>query len=212
MSRFIDLTGQKFGSLTVLYRLHNSCNKYGVSWLCTCDCGNLVEVLSNGLRSGNTKSCGCSHAKHGKSDTRLYRIWKNMKTRCYNKNYERYNDYGGRSIKICDEWLNDFQAFYDWAVNNDYKENLTIDRIDNNKGYSPDNCRWATRKQQTRNRRNTMQFAYKGETKSLAEWCEVLNLNYKTINNRIYSGLPIEKALELEERHDFHNNNRKSIK
>lgn len=202
MSNFKDLTNQKFGKLTTLYRLHNTHKKGGVHWLCLCDCGNLAEVRGDKLRSGYTKSCGCSRVttKHGKCHIRLYNIYYGMKCRCYNKNYKYYEYYGGRGIKVCDEWLNDFQVFYDWAINNGYKENLTIDRINTNGNYEPDNCCWVDRKQQTRNRRNTKRIEYHGEIKPLAEWCELLGFEYSTIYDRIYKlNWPIEKALELEE-------------
>lgn len=136
--------------------------------------------------------------KHGKRNTRLYKIWCCIKDRCCNRNYIAYPNYGAREITICDEWKDDFMVFHDWAVNNGYADNLTIDRIDNNKGYSPNNCRWATRRQQNRNRRITKLITYKGETKPLAEWCEILGLNYKTVFARLkYYNWSIEKALML---------------
>lgn len=139
------------------------------------------------------------YTKHGKCNTRLYRRWKHMKDRCYNKNYKRYSDYGGRGIVVCDEWRNDFQAFYDWAINNGYKENLSIDRIDNNKGYSPDNCQWVDVATQNRNTRRTINFTYQGETHCLKDWCEILNLKYTTVKQRVTQyHWPIEKALGLE--------------
>lgn len=209
MRRFIDLTNQKFGRLTALYRLHNTDGK--TKWLCICECGNLAETSLSHLRNGGAKSCGCLHkemmiqtfTKHNKSNTRLYNIWQGMKKRCYNINDEAYKYYGGRGIKVCNEWLNDFQAFYDWAMNNDYKENLTIDRIDVDTDYKPGNCRWATNKDQQRNKRSNNYYTINGETHCLKEWCEILNLNYYTVHNRIvrYSW-PIEKALELEDIND----------
>lgn len=199
----VDLTSKKVGRLKVLYRLHNY-RKKGVYWLCVCDCGNLKIVSSNNLRNGHTKSCGCLQKEptniiHGKSDTRLYKIYGCMKDRCNNKLHPAYFDYGERGIKICDEWLHDFQAFYDWSMSNEYDETLTIDRIDNNKGYSPDNCRWVDMKTQVRNRRNTKYITYKGETKTIKEWCEILGLNYKTVFARLhYYRWTIEKSLGLE--------------
>lgn len=164
MGRLIDLTGQRFGRLTVVSRAENDKNK-NPRWLCRCDCGHQTIVLGHLLRNGNTQSCGClSHEQHSAlmkemnkvhewTGTRLYRIWGAMKSRCYNPKQRNYKHYGGRGITICDEWLYDFVAFRDWALANGYCEDLTIDRIDNDKGYSPDNCRWTTMKEQRLNQR-----------------------------------------------------------
>ncbi len=196
-----DLTGQKFGWLTALYRLHNYHKKGNSYWLCVCDCGNIAEVRCTSLTSGVTKSCGCGkrYYSHGKTNTRLYRIFQAMKNRCYNKHTINYKHYGGRGVTVCDEWRNDFQAFYNWAINNGYRENLTIDRIDNNKGYSPDNCRFVDRKTQARNRHNIKQYTINGETHCLSEWCEILGLKFDKVRNRVYNyGWNIERALDLE--------------
>lgn len=203
MSKSIDVTGQKFGKLTAIYSLHNHHKKDVTHWLCVCECGNFKEVSTTLLRRGTTKSCGCllkqGHTIHGKSSTRLFTILQKMIGRCYNQNNPAYKDYGARGITICDEWLTDFMNFYNWAMDNNYQEGLTIDRIDPNGNYEPDNCRWADQKTQNRNRRNTKYVTYKGETKSLAEWCEILNLNYYTIRARIYKyNWSIERALEVK--------------
>lgn len=200
MSKFKDLTGQKFGRLTALYRLHNITGK--TKWLCACDCGNLKEVTLSDLKKGNTQSCGCLykdiHTKHKKCDTRLYCIFGAVKSRCYNKNNKRYKDYGGRGIAVCSEWKDNFQAFYDWAINNGYNDSLTIDRIDVNGNYEPSNCRWVTPKQQARNRRSNRNYTIKGETHCLSEWCEILGLNYRTVQYRInILNQNIERALRL---------------
>lgn len=201
MGKFKDITGQRFGRLTVLYQLHNT--KGRTKWLCICECGNLVEVITNSLRQGLTKSCGCLNreivTKHGKSNTKMYNAWRHITQRCYNENCKAYKHYGARGITMCDEWKDSFQAFYDWSMANGYADNLTIDRIDNNKGYEPSNCRWITMKQQERNKRNNRQFTYNGETHCITEWCEMLGINYGTFKSRFYKyGWPIEKALELE--------------
>lgn len=137
---------------------------------------------------------------HGCSDSKLYGIWKSIKCRCYNKNRQCYHNYGDRGINICDDWLHDFIAFHDWAVDNGYKEGLTIDRIDNNKGYSPDNCQWVDVATQNRNTRRTINFTYQGETHCLKDWCEIFNLNYGTVKSRVQRGWSIDEALELNER------------
>lgn len=155
----IDLTGQRFGRLTVLERAENK-GAY-VCWKCRCDCGIEKIIAGYCLKSGKTQSCGClqiertaeAHTTHGKYHTRLHGIWTDMKARCNNPNRKAYKDYGGRGITVCEEWHNSFETFYEWAMANGYSDDLTIDRIDNDKGYSPDNCRWATMADQNKNKR-----------------------------------------------------------
>lgn len=207
MPKKLNLTGQKFGRLTVLHELRNY-HKKGVYWLCVCECGNLTEVKGACLTYGHTKSCGClnrditrtRNTSHGKHGSRLYTIWQAMKDRCYNINFKRYKDYGGRGIKVCDEWLNDFQAFYDWAMTNGYGDTLTIDRSDNNGNYDPNNCRFITLKQQNRNRRSNVNVTINGTTKCLMEWCEILGVKYPTALYRIHHNWGVERALGLEEK------------
>lgn len=162
MSKINDLTGKKFGRLKVV-RYYGS-NKNGRAlWLCQCECGNTKVIVGNSLINKATISCGCYnkehskniHTKHNMSYSKIYKVWNGMKTRCYNKNFLYYCNYGGRGIKICDEWKNDFSKFYEWAINNGYKEGLTIDRINNDGNYEPNNCRWVTRAEQNRNKRYT---------------------------------------------------------
>ncbi len=201
--KFKDITGQKFGRLTALYKLHNG-HKNSIYWLCNCDCGNLSEVNGAQLRNGQVRSCGCYrrerlnevNTKHGKRHTRLYNIYMQMKKRCYNKNSPRYYDYGGRGIAVCDEWLNDFMNFYHWSMDHGYRDELTIDRIDNDKGYSPGNCQFIDKKAQNKNRRSSINITFNNETRCLKDWCERLGLKYITTRWRIQHGWPIEKAFK----------------
>lgn len=169
--------------------------------LCKCDCGNYTEILPYQFTSENIKSCGCLkhrtpyNATHKLSQTPLYHIWETMRLRCHNPNNKKYYSYGARGIYVCEEWRNNFLSFQEWALSNGYKKGLSIDRIDNNKGYYPDNCRWATIKEQQRNTRRNIMITIDNETKSLIEWCEIYNLPYKTICNRIANGWDKHKAL-----------------
>lgn len=193
-----DLSGKKFGRVTVVKRVENKNNR--VAYLCKCDCGNEFVTLSQRLVSGCTKSCGCLNREkaskritkinktHGFSHTRLYEIWKNMRSRCLRTYNTAYKNYGGRGIKICKEW-DDFQSFHDWAYANGYSETLTIDRIDVNGDYCPENCRWISLEQQANNRRTNHFVVHNGERKSIAEWANELGFPYSKMKYRIQKGM-----------------------
>lgn len=197
MGKRIDLTGQRFGRL-VVEGFAGTDKKRNVLWSCKCDCGQRRVVTGNNLKSGHTKSCGCSRIAHGKSYTRLHRIWADMKTRCYNPQNRAYKNYGGRGITICDEWRDDFQKFYDWAMSCGYQDNLMIDRTDNDKGYYPDNCRWVNIEVQNNNKRNNIKIEYQGKVQTLAQWSKELEIEMDVLWHRInVSGWSIEKAFSI---------------
>lgn len=199
-----SLIGKKFHNLTVIdfaYKKNNA--KY---WLCKCDCGNEKIIQQCHLTSGATHSCGCKkkkqiesmnkeRTKHGKRYTRLYKIWCNMKGRCENPKADNYKYYGARGIKVCDIWEKNFENFYNWSIKNGYEENLTIDRIDVNGNYCPENCAWKTIKEQENNRRNNRVLMFNGIEKNVTEWSEELGINRETIYKRLRSGWSIEKTL-----------------
>ena len=209
-AKLIDLTGQVYGRLTVIKRVDDYISPSGdrkVQWLCKCKCGKEVIVTGNNLRKGNSKSCGCYNREllakinltHNASNTRLYHIWICMKDRCYNPKNKKYKDYGGRGIIICDEWINDFEAFANWAYDNGYIENVsrgecTIDRIDVNGNYCQQNCRWVNQKVQSNNKRNNHYITYNGETHTVTEWNNILGYKKGVLSRRIFSGWSIEDA------------------
>lgn len=202
MANFIDLTGQRFGRLTVIERSFSK--PKGKTWFkCRCDCGNVVNVWSVYLRNGTTKSCGCLNRElastrlkaqkleagcDGRSETRLYKVWRGMISRCSNPNTHYYEGYGGRGIIVCTEWAESFEAFREWALSHGYADNLTIDRIDNNGNYSPENCRWVTMKVQANNMRSTHLITYRGKTLSVSQWASELKISRATIVSRLRNG------------------------
>lgn len=188
-----DLAGQRFGRLIVLETFRENNITY---CKCRCDCGNEKIVQNNNLKNGHVKSCGClrkespNHKTHSLSNSRLYNVWLGMKARCYYSKNNRYYCYGARGIQVCNEWKNDFMSFYEWSMSNGYNENAprgkcTIDRIDINGNYEPNNCRWITNKEQANNTRKNHFVTYNNETHTLKEWSEILNINYGTLRNRI---------------------------
>ena len=197
----MDLTGQRFGMLTVLERAGHKRNR--VAWRCRCDCGKETIVCALDLRSGDVKSCGCmkgswiakSKLKHGMAGTRLYRVWAGMKDRCLNKNEKEYHNYGERGIKVCDEWM-EFEPFQKWALANGYSDKLTIDRIDVNGDYTPKNCRWATYKEQANNKRNNRFVEFNGRRQTIAQWAEEIGINWATLFERL-SRHSVEEALTV---------------
>ena len=183
-----DLTGKRFGRLTVIGVEDNG--KRQTYYACQCDCGNVKVIRADALVGGCTVSCGCkkkeqdrvnltANHSHKMSGTRIYTIWQGIKQRCLNPADTRYERYGGRGISICKEWENSFQAFYDWAISNGYSDDLTIDRIDNDGNYEPSNCKWSTNKEQCNNRSSNINIKIGNTTKTLTEWCEIFNVDYK---------------------------------
>lgn len=191
--------GDTFERLTVIKELEK---KHGNRrFLCKCVCGNEIQTGSSHLLRGNTKSCGCLRKEqrhkitHGKSNTPLYAVWNSMKGRCSNPTYHAYENYGARGIKVCDEWSNDFQKFYDWAIGNGYQKGMTIERNDVNGHYEPSNCSWIPKSKQSENRRTNHYLTYKGETKTMSQWARDLSLKRETIKDRLKSGWSVEDAL-----------------
>ena len=188
--KFEDLSGCKFGRLTVIQK--DAKSKGRTKWICKCDCGNVKSIQATHLKSGATSSCGCYQKErailcntiHGKTTTSLHNRWKAIKQRCLNSNNKRYQDYGERGINICDEWL-DFRNFEKWALNNGYAENLSLDRVDNDKGYSPDNCRWTDEITQNRNRRDVVYIKDIDRKIKLKIVSEITGISFATLYDRI---------------------------
>lgn len=208
-SNFCDLTGKRFGELTVLERAKSKKTPSGKSrtmWRCKCDCGKESIVDASSLKRGTTTTCGThksvkninAHKTHGMSRTRIYTEWIAMKSRFYNSSSPDFSRYGGRGITVCDEWLHDFQAFYDWAMANGYAEDLSIDRIDVNGNYEPSNCRWADDELQSNNKRNNRFFEHNGQIKTINQWSREFGINRNTLYSRIEKyKWGIEEALTI---------------
>ena len=198
MGKKEDLTGRRFGRWLVLKETdERKCGN--VMWLCKCDCGTIKTVSSNSLKKGKSLSCGCYNkdiiTKHGMGRTRLHGIWGNIRYRCGNEKSIGAKNYINRGIKVCEEWANSFEAFAEWALANGYTDELTIDRIDNNGNYTPDNCRWTTAKEQGRNKRNNVHLTYNGETHCLSEWAEITNQPYTRLHQRYSRGWNTKEIL-----------------
>lgn len=199
MSKFIDLTGKRFFYLTAIKREETVERKGKLRWICLCDCGKTVAVITSNLTSGNTKSCGCYHdsgfqnRKHGMRKSKEYGIWFAMRARCNKPQNKGYADYGGRGIKVCEKW-SIFEEFYkDMGPR---PEGSSLDRIDNDGNYEPENCRWATPKEQSNNQRSSLLIQHMDETMTLKQWCEKLNLSYIKIYRKVQKqGIPFEEAI-----------------
>lgn len=195
MQRFVDMTGwvmKEHGvpdsKLTIVNREKNN-DKGQTMWRCKCECGGEIIGIGYRIKSGRIKSCGCMKAvpefRHGETQSRLYRIWCNIKTRCSCKSAEYYKNYGARGISVCDEWRLSYTAFRDWALSAGYEDNLTIDRINANGNYEPSNCRWATWKEQENNSSHNVNISYNNKTMTLHQWSEELNIPYDTLRSRV---------------------------
>ena len=215
MTRPLDLTGKKFNRLTALKRVEN--NKHGQAvWLCKCNCGNEIKVVASELKRGHVKSCGCLNLEncinnlpdnhtHRLSRTPIYRMWFLMRQRCENPKHKSYKDYGGRGIKICDKCLKP-DNFFKWAFENGYAKGLTIDRIDNNGNYCPENCRFVSMHEQSRNKRNNVKIMYKGKEMLLLDVSKLVKIPYRTLlfrykmgdrNERLFRPIDVSKRRKV---------------
>lgn len=195
MGELKDITNCVFGELTALAP---SYKRHGVwYWQCSCSCGRMIHVNGSSLRRGRATHCGCSRKYNGmlspRSQTRLYRIWSGMKSRCYTPTDGSYSKYGALGVLVCDEWLSSFESFETWAYQNGYSPELTLDRLDPFGDYTPDNCRWCTLQEQNRNKRNTVMGTFNGETRPVAEWADIYNVPYHTMYQRFKFGRQIDK-------------------
>lgn len=209
-NKFGLLIGSKYNRWTILEKYEKKKNNRQYFYKCQCDCGGIGIVSASSLRNGRSKSCGCvknesaskRFTKHGMSRERLYHIWNSMIHRCYDKTSKSYPIYGGRGINVCKNWKDSYACFKDWSLNNGHQNDLTIDRINNNEGYFPENCRWITKREQSNNKRNTPMFTYNGKTQSLSFWASELGIKYSILYKRINRmGLSFEEAINHKYRH-----------
>lgn len=200
-----NLSGMRFGRLTCIKPVGRYEKGRSIIWQCKCDCGKTINVIGGSLRSGNTQSCGClqkekaaasgrESRKHGMIYSGLYKSWAHMKARCLHKSNKSHKDYGGRGIKVCDEWM-EFVPFMEWAMANGYQNGLTIERVDNDGNYEPSNCIWATPIIQANNKRNNRRLTLNGKTMTVSQWASALGINASTLHSRLCSGWGTEKAL-----------------
>lgn len=197
---FKDIKNMRFGKLTVVDKTTPS-KSGNARWVCLCDCGNKTIVIGSHLRSGHTTSCGCNKLSDqacGFSDTRLYRIWVNMHKRCYDKNHDSYKWYGGRGIRVCNEWKT-FLTFKAWAERSGYEDSLSIDREDGDGNYTPMNCRWQTQKEQMNNVSSNKIITFNGENLTQSEFADKYNLKYHTVTNRLRAGWSVERIVNTPE-------------
>ena len=205
MAKAVEIKGQRFSKLVALqseYHTTSGGNKIKY-WKCRCDCGNYTTSSTHDLLSGHTKSCGkCIYNVSSKVKyKRIYDAWRMMIARCENPKAQAYHNYGKRGIEVCEEW-HDFDVFLKWALSNGYEGTLTIDRIDVNKGYYPQNCRWTTDKVQCNNRRSNHLVEYNGETHTVQEWSEITKMPYSIIASRLYNGWSVQDTFERKPRKD----------
>lgn len=210
----VDRTGDRHGRLTVLFRTENKVEPSGAiraQWRCVCDCGNGVTVTGHSLAKGNTQSCGCLYREtrrakqtHGKARSAEHRAWKSMKQRCLNPNDTHHASYGGRGITVHQAWVDDFEAFYR-EVGAMPAPRMTLERIDNEKGYEPGNVRWATRLEQASNRRTnvtgnytgTSRVTFQGQERTVAEWSTIVGIGLPVVRKRLNTGWSVERALSV---------------
>lgn len=204
---------EKFGRLTIIELHHKKQHidkrgviRYREYYLCECECGNIKIVEKSQLTTGHTKSCGCLQKEstrkrsnyHGLSKTKIYSIWCGIKDRCYRKKCTDYVNYGGRGITVCDEWKDNFITFYNWAINNGYKDGLTIERINVNGNYEPSNCIWIENALQSKNKTNSHYLTYNGKTQIIEDWAKEMKLNNgSTIRGRLKLGWTLEESLTI---------------
>ena len=203
MSRKLGVKiGDRYGRLMILAEITETQERR--SFLCRCDCGKELKAYLYKINFGRTKSCGClkkeflinRNLKHGHSNTKLYKVWRMMKQRCFDKNNNRYSNYGGRGIKVCAQWLV-FDLFYEWAINNGFKEGLTIERRNNNGNYEPENCTWISLQEQAINRRTNKHIEFNGKVLVLQQWSELLRIDYDVLQWRLSHGWSVERAFKM---------------
>lgn len=197
----VDVTGQRFGRLVIVEFSHTD-GPGRTYWICRCDCGKIKTILGASMNAGATQSCGClakertsqACTSHGQTNTRLYRVWRNMKSRCNCPSSNKYYNYGGKGVSVCEEWT-PFEGFQKWALSHGYAADLTIDRFDGSGNYEPSNCHWATYKEQSNNTTQNHILEFNGMRKNLKQWSEFLGISYKALSERARRGWSANRAL-----------------